>query len=87
MDCLVQRPDGTSYISRRKLKIELTLGDGSTRWCTGLAHCCQILSNVLDKPADKRVTINHLYRRSPTLLKQLEAKNIKIRFIGKTAIV
>jgi hypothetical protein len=87
MDCLVQRPDGASYTSRRKLKIELTLGDKSTRWCTGLAHCCDVLSDVLDKPADKRVTINHLYRRTPSLLKELKQNNIKIRFIGKSAIV
>jgi hypothetical protein len=79
MDCLVQRPDGTSYISRRKPKIELTLGDGSTRWCTGLAHCCVVLSGILDK----RISINHLYRRSPTLLKEMKQNNIKIRFLGK----
>ena len=82
MDCLVTRPDGTTYLSRRKAKVKMTMGDGSQRLCTGLKHCCDILSNELEYV----VTINHLYRRNPALLKKLDEYNISIEFLGKHAI-
>ena len=86
MECVVTRPDGTTCISRRTPKLEITLENGTVKPCTSLAHCAAVLNDHLQGVVDRPITVNHLHRRSAWLLRTLENQRIRLAYCAKPRI-
>ena len=86
VECVVTRPDGTTFFSRRTARLKLILGNGETKLCTSLAHCAALLNVHLGDCLEKRITVNHLHRRSARLVALLEQHNIQLEYCERTRI-
>ena len=81
IEFLVSRPDGSSYISKRKAKIKV-INRNFPFLCTGVRHATEVLNTILNE----KVSHNDVQRGSEKLKELLEKNDVQIEFLNRDVL-